>query len=315
MPEQNTSPAKRVAVMDLGTNTFHLIIAEAGADGFNVIHHQTEAVKIGEGGINKGIIQQAAFNRGIKAMQDFKKNIDEASATEVRAIATSALRNAANGNDFIAEVQAKAGIQIEIIDGEQEAAFIYEGIKASGVLTRENALIIDIGGGSVEFIIGNNEEVLWKQSFEIGAARLMDKFHKTDPIPLISIKAMTAYLNQHLAPLFIAAMEHKPTTLIGSSGAFESFAEVIELEKGKSFDLKKTKSYEFDTDDLLDLIERLVKSSHAKRASTKGIIPVRVDMIVTASLLTIYTMQKLGLVDVSMSTYSLKEGVLAGLLN
>ncbi|MEO7215603.1 exopolyphosphatase [Mucilaginibacter sp.] len=314
MPKQNNSSAKRIAVMDLGTNTFHLLIAEAGADDFKVIHHQTEAVKIGEGGINKGVIQQAAFTRGIKTMQDFKKRIDEAGATQVRAIATSALRSAANGNDFIAEVEAKAGIQIEIINGEQEAAFIYEGIKASGALTDENALIIDIGGGSVEFIIGNNKEVLWKQSFEIGAARLMDKFHKTDPIPVISIKAMTAYLNQQLADLFIAAMQYKPTVLIGSSGAFESFAEVIELEKSKAFDIKKTKSYEFDTDDLLELIERLIKSTHAKRASTKGIIPVRVDMIVTASLLTIYIMQKLGLVDVSMSTYSLKEGVLAGML-
>ncbi|TFF33620.1 Ppx/GppA phosphatase family protein [Mucilaginibacter psychrotolerans] len=314
MPEQTTAPAKRIAVMDLGTNTFHLLIAEAGADGFHVIHHQTEPVKIGEGGINKGIIQQAAFTRGIKAMQGFKKHIDAHGATAVRAIATSALRNAANGNDFIAEVKAQAGIEIEIIDGEQEAAFIYEGIKASGVLTDKNALIVDIGGGSVEFIIGNKTQVLWKQSFEIGAARLMDKFHKTDPIPVISIKAMTAYLNLQLAPLFIAAMEHKPTLLIGSSGSFESFAEVIELEKGNPFDLKKTRSYEFDFDDLLGLIERLIKSTHAKRATIKGIIPVRVDMIVTASLLTIYVMQKLGLDDVWMSTYSLKEGVMAGML-
>lgn len=314
MPEQNTSHPKRFAVMDLGTNTFHLLIAEGSADGFKVIHHQTEPVKIGEGGINKGIIQQAAFIRGIKTMQDFKKHIDDAGATEVRAIATSALRSAANGNDFIAEVKAKAGIAIEIINGEQEAAFIYEGIKASGVLSRENALIVDIGGGSVEFIIGNEKETLWKQSFEIGAARLMDKFHKVDPIPVISIKAMTAYLNQHLGPLFIAAMQYKPTVLIGSSGAFESFAEVIELENGKSFNLKTTKAYEFDTDDLLELIERLIKSTHGRRASTKGIIPVRVDMIVSASLLTIYIMQKMGLVDVAMSTYSLKEGVLVGMM-
>ncbi|OOQ61063.1 Ppx/GppA phosphatase family protein [Mucilaginibacter pedocola] len=314
MPEQNNASAKRFAVMDLGTNTFHLLIAEKSTEGFRIVHQQTEAVKIGEGGINKGIIQQAAFSRGIKAMQDFKKHIDEAAATEVRAIATSALRNAANGNDFIAEVKAQAGIQIEIIDGAKEAAFIYKGIEASGVLTEKNSLIVDIGGGSVEFIIGNEDETLWKQSFEIGAARLMDKFHKVDPMNVVSIKAMTAYLNQQLVPLFQAAMQYKPTFLIGSSGAFESFAEVIELEAGRKFDLKSTKSYEFDTDDLLYLIERLIKSTHAKRATMKGIIPVRVDMIVSASLLTIYLMQKLGLVDVWMSTYSLKEGVLAEMM-
>ena len=300
--------------MDLGTNTFHLLIAEGAADDFKVIYHITEAVKLGEGGINKGIIQPAPFERGITTMQAFKKQIDDYGATEAKAIATSAIRSAGNGQDFISEVKDKAGIHIELITGEQEAAYIYKGIDASGILGDDNALIMDIGGGSVEFIIGNTDEVLWKQSFEIGAARLMDKFHKTDPIPLQSIKELTRYLNEKFTDLFMAAIRYKPKVLIGSSGAFESFAEVIELEKGKTFDLKQTKVYEFDTDDLLDLIERLAKSNHDTRAATKGIIPVRVDMIVVASLLTIYIMQKLGLADVAMSTYSLKEGVLADML-
>ena len=300
--------------MDLGTNTFHLLIAEGPADDFKVIYHTTEAVKLGEGGINQGTIQSAAFARGVAAMQKFKQHIDAHQATAVKAIATSAVRSAGNGQDFIDEVKDKAGIQIDLITGEQEAAYIYKGIDASGILGDDNALIMDIGGGSVEFIIGNTDEVLWKQSFEIGAARLMDKFHKTDPIPLQSIKELTRYLNEKLTDLFMAAIRYKPKMLIGSSGAFESFAEVIELEKGKTFDLKRIKVYEFDTDDLLDLIERLAKSNHDTRAATKGIIPVRVDMIVVASLLTIYIMQKLGLADVSMSTYSLKEGVLADML-
>jgi exopolyphosphatase/guanosine-5'-triphosphate,3'-diphosphate pyrophosphatase len=143
----------------------------------------------------------------------------------------------------------------------------------------------------------------------------MDKFHQTDPIPVQSIKELTLYLNTKLPELFLAASKYKPSILIGSSGAFESFAEVIELEKGKKFDLKKTKVYEFDIDELLDLIERLIKSTHNQRANMKGIIPVRVDMIVVASLITIYMMQKMGLADVTMSTYSLKEGVLAQMLD
>ena len=306
---------KRVAVMDLGTNTFHLLIAEGPADNFNELFHTNEGVKLGEGGINRGIIQQLAFERGIAAMQRFQSHIQAHNVHEVKAIATSAIRNAANGNDFIAQVKENAGIQIELITGEQEAAYIYTGIKASGCLTEENALIMDIGGGSVEFIIGNKNEVFWKQSFEIGAARLMDKFHQTDPIPVQSIKELTRYLDGKLGELFKAALQYRPSILIGSSGAFESFAEVIELEKGKSFNLKQTRVYEFDTDDLLDLIERLAKSTHKERAAIKGIIPVRVDMIVVASLITIYIMQKIGLTDVTMSTYSLKEGVLAKMLS
>ncbi|GGH19595.1 Ppx/GppA phosphatase family protein [Mucilaginibacter phyllosphaerae] len=306
--------SKRIAVMDLGTNTFHLLIAEGTADGFKAVFRQTEAVKLGEGGINRGIIQQEPFNRGITAMQAFKKRIDEYGATQVKAIATSAIRSAANGPDFIQQVKEQAGIRIELINGAQEAAYIYSGIKASGALGDQNSLVIDIGGGSVEFIIGNKNKVLWKQSFEIGAARLMDKFNQTDPIPVTSIKALTHYLNGQLIDLFAAAIQYKPVNIIGSSGAFESFAEVIEIKKGKTFDIKQTKVYEFDTDDLLDLIELLIKSSHSLRASMKGIIPVRVDMIVVASLLTIYLMQKLGIPDVSMATYSLKEGVLADML-
>nr|WP_067057968.1 hypothetical protein [Mucilaginibacter sp. L294] len=306
---------KRIAVMDLGTNTFHLLIAEGPADNFTTIFKTTEAVKLGEGGINKGTIQPEAFARGLAAMQRFQDQLLEHRVTDVKAIATSAIRSAANGQGFIDQVEQNTGIQIQLINGEQEASYIYKGIDASGCLNDNNALIMDIGGGSVEFIICNEDEVLWKKSFEIGAARLMDKFHQTDPIPVASIKELTRYLDTTLIELFGAALKYKPKTLIGSSGAFESFAEVIELKKGRKFNLEQTKVYEFDTDDLLDVIELLIKSTHSLRANMKGIIPVRVDMIVVASLLTIYMMQKLALTDVTMSTYSLKEGVLAQMLS
>lgn len=301
--------------MDLGTNTFHLLIGEKLGDSFLEVARETVAVKLGEGGINRGIIIPAAFERGLIAMQNFKRLIDETGVNEIKVIATSALRNATNGQDFIATVRQQTGIVIDVITGEQEAAYIYQGIDASGVLTEDNALIVDIGGGSVEFIIANCDEVLWKQSFEIGAARLMDKFHKTDPIPVTAIKELTTFLNGKLGDLFVAATKYKPSILVGSSGAFESFAEVIELKKGRSFDVKQVKTYEFDIDELLGLIELLIKSNHKLRASMKGIIPVRVDMIVTASLLTIYTMQKIGIADVKMSTWSLKEGAIVNLLS
>ncbi|RFZ94963.1 exopolyphosphatase [Mucilaginibacter conchicola] len=304
------SKQKRVAVMDLGTNTFHLLIAEKLGDTFVEVLRETAAVKLGEGGINRGVILPAAFDRGIATMQHFKKLIDDNHVDEIKAIATSAIRSAGNGQDFIATIRQQTGIVIDLITGDQEAAYIYQGIDASGVLTEDNALIVDIGGGSVEFIIANSDEVLWKQSFEIGAARLMDKFHKVDPIPVTSIKELTTFLNGKLGDLFVAAGKYRPSILVGSSGAFESFAEVIELKKGRSFDIRQAKTYEFDIDELLGLIELLIKSNHKLRASMKGIIPVRVDMIVTASLLTIYIMQKMGIADVSMSTWSLKEGAM-----
>lgn len=305
---------KPVAVMDLGTNTFHLLIAEANPDHPKELLHLYEPVRLGKGGINKGIIQPDAFERGINTMQMFRDHMDRFNVGPVKAIATSALRSTANGKDFIAQVKQQTGIQIEVIDGEREAEYIYRGVKASGCLSGQNSLIIDIGGGSVEFIICNNEGITWKQSFEIGAARLMERYHETDPISAESISELQEYLDHVLTPLFEAAAQTPVKKLIGSSGAFETFAEVMELEKGNPFNLKAVKCMDLDTGEFEELTARLISSSHEERAATRGIIPLRVDMIVVASLITRYVMDRLQIYEVAMSMYSLKEGVLAELL-
>jgi len=297
--------------MDLGTNMFHLLIVE----GDRTIVHEQDAVKLGEGGINKGYITDAAFERGIQTMQRFGELIRQNNVNKARAIATSALRNASNGEDFINDVKAKTGIAIEIIDGDLEATLIYEGIRAAGCLSPETSIIADIGGGSAEFVICNNGEVFWKQSFEIGAARLMDRFHRTDPIPPDSINALYLYLDDCLQSLFAAAKEHAIKNLIGSAGVFESYAMVIERAKGHHFNPGQTKQYPFNQDELMALIEKIILSSRQQRIETAGIIPIRIDMIVTASLLTRFIIEKLGISEVVMSTYSLKEGVLAGMTN
>ena len=304
----------RVAVMDLGTNTFHLLIAEPNADTFfTEIHHDYVGVKLGEGGINEGTIKPEAYKRGIDTLLHFHELIEQYGAQAVKAIATSAMRSASNGQQFMDEVKQRTGITIETISGDKEAAYIFEGVKASGCMQQDNSLIVDIGGGSVEFILGNSGKILYKQSFEIGAARLMARFHKTDPIAYNEIEALNKYLDEKLAPLFDAVSQHAIKNIIGSSGAFETFAEMVELDKGYVFDLAQTITYHFNNGNLLQILNKLVQSTHNERAETKGIIPVRVDMIVVASLLTRYLMNRLQITDVTMSAYSLKEGVLAEL--
>ena len=173
---------------------------------------------------------------------------------------------------------------------------------------------MDIGGGSVEFILGNADNIIYKQSFEIGAARLLDQFHRTDPIPPASIEALNLYLEDNLNDLFIATADIKIDTLIGSSGAFETFAGLIATEKGEPFDLKSIQRYDFNEDELLTLTNKIILSSHKERAANPGIIPVRIDMIVAASLVTRFIMHALEIYKVSMCTNSLKEGLLAVML-
>ncbi|MEO8885163.1 MAG: exopolyphosphatase [Mucilaginibacter sp.] len=306
---------KPIAVMDLGTNTFHLLIAEGDPANPTILFKSTDPVKLGEGGINKGIIQPAAFERGVKAMQQFNEHILKYDVGQIRAIATSALRSAANGQQFIDDVKAKTGISIETINGDEEAGFIYKGVKAGGCLSDKNSLIMDIGGGSIEFIAGNQDGILWKQSFELGAARLMDQFHQIDPITPDAINTLKAYLDERLADLFNAMKAYQIDYLVGSSGAFDTFAEVIEATKGNTtFDIKKIKNYSFNNDELIKTTDYLIQSSHGERASNKSIIPVRVDMIVVSSIATRYIMQKLNITKVMQSTNSLKEGVVADML-
>ena len=306
-PKQNGT----VAVMDLGTNTFHLLIARGSTSNPEELYRTTVPVRLGEGGINNGIIQPVAYKRGIDTMHEFSERIKEHNALVVKAIATSALRSAANGKDFTDEVKAKTGILIETINGDREAEYIYEGVKAGGCLSKQTSLILDIGGGSVEFIIGNEDGITWKQSFEIGAARMLDKFHRTDPIPEASISEMNAYLEQSLTPFFEAAKNIRIDNIIGSSGSFETFAALVELRKGNPFELKNNPKYKFDLQEFIQITDWLIQSSHQERTNTKCIIPVRVDMIVSASLITRFVMKKLKIDHVVMTVNSLKEGVLA----
>ena len=313
MPPNTMQTNARIAVMDLGTNTFHLLIADVDNGLISEVVRDHEAPKLGEGGISKGFIQPEAYKRGVATMEKFANRIKLHNARVVKAIATSMMRNAANGADFMEEVKARTGIEITMIDGQQEAEYIYRGVKASGCLSEQQSLIMDIGGGSVEFILCTNQNIVWKHSFEIGAVRLMDRFHQTDPIPHDAIEALHSYLGEVLQPLFNATHNAPIEKLIGSAGAFETFAEVIELSKSNNFDILTTKSYDFELRDFIDTTNTIIRSHHQERSSMKGIIPLRVDMIVVASLLTRFVMQRLNISKIGMSTYSLKEGVMASL--
>lgn len=300
----------RIAIIDLGTNTFHLLIAETNGDQFKILHKTNVPVKLGEGRINDNIIISTAFERGINTLKDFHKSILSYNADKVRATATSAVRSAMNGNDFIKEAKSIAGIEIEIITGDEEAELIYEGVKLSGAI-QEKSLIMDIGGGSVEFILCDAGKLIWKKSYNIGAVRLMQQFFKSDPISDEDKSAILNHIQNQLVHLFEICAIHQPKKLIGSAGAFETFAELIIQKKNLSFDIKTAKTYEFDFDDYIATSIELINAAHDERIKMPGMILLRVDMIVIATLITNYVLGRLKINHLVLSTYDLKMGVLA----
>ncbi len=299
------------AVIDIGTNTFHLNIADVLPNNQIVFYHKSyQAVKLGEGGINKNIIAPLAYQRGINTLVNFKQIIDQYPVKQIFALATSAVRDATNGKDFIAEVLQKTGINIHIISGDEEAALIYEGAKAALYLTNNTFLIMDIGGGSIEFIICNQTQIFWKQSFKLGAARLMDLFMKNDPLLQADIEIIENYLNLNLIELFKAYETFKPQVLVGTAGSFESYTEIINTQKGLHFNPHQQISYCFNKQELDNLLNFFKTSTQQQRLKTKGLIALRLDMIVIASIITHFVLQKLNINQTILSTYALKEGAL-----
>jgi len=309
VPKQATTnkQSNRIAILDLGTNTFHLLIADiANRNHPAIVYQKTIPVKLGEGGISERTISPNAFKRGIRAILSFRKRIDQYQVETVKSAATSAIRSASNGAEFIEKIKSETGMELEIIDGEREAMLIYLGVRAA-INLETVSLIVDIGGGSVEFIICDKNKIFWKKSYPIGAARMMARFHHTDPISGEEILQLHSYLDTTLKELQKQLDHYRPDVMIGSAGAFETFAELQGSQFKTSFEKPEQV---IDLEGFNIISKSIIKSTHLEREQIREIIPVRVDMIVVAAIMTNYLLTMLEFKALKLSSYSLKEGVL-----
>lgn len=302
----------RIAIIDLGTNTFHLLIVEcSGSQAPKILHREKQAVKIGLGGINKGIITDAAQLRALTCLRDFKKTLNEYNVVQTKAFGTSALRGALNGVEIVQRIRQDTGIEINLISGEQEAEYIYFGVRSALDLGIEKSLIVDIGGGSVEFIIGNRETISWKQSVDIGAQRLLEKFQKHDPITAEEIQSLNTFLETALVPLMDQLHKYEPRCLVGSSGTFDTLSEIHCVRNNIAYG--ETRETPLTLQTFEAIFNDLVTKNRAERLKIPGMIEMRVDMIVVACCLIRFLITRFSFQEVRVSTYSLKEGVLASL--
>lgn len=302
----------RIAIIDLGTNTFHLLVADEHEGSYRIVHRDRLSVKIGMGGINRGLITKDAIQRALLALQSFRNTIDKMAVERVYAYGTSALRNAANRHEVTDMIASLTGIEINLISGDNEAEFIYQGVRSALHLGRDKSLIIDIGGGSVEFILADNDQIFWKESIEIGAQRLLEKFQRHDPILREEVDALDIFFEEKLGSLNAAIEKYSPTVLVGSSGTFDTlsdiFCEAHAIYKGPD---------EIETPLTLEgffgIYNDLLTKNREQRMLIPGMIEMRVDMIVVACCLIRYILESHSFDRIRVSTYSLKEGVLASM--
>lgn len=300
---------ERIAVMDLGTNTFHLVIADVRDGKSTVVFRDRQPVKLGQGGINQSTIRQDAMERAVACMKSFQREMASHEVTRSVAIGTSALRSAANGREVLDRIRNETNISVDVISGDKEAEYIYLGVREAVPMGTTRSLIVDIGGGSVEFILADQNSIHWKVSLDIGAQRLLETFHRRDPITPEDRQALLDFYAQALMPLKQALASLPTSQLIGSSGTFDTLSEIYCVRQGLPYSPVPETPLTIPV--FWEIHEELIAKNREARMRIPGMIEMRVEMIVVASCLIAYIVEQFHINRIRVSSWSLKEGVLA----
>jgi len=294
----------RVGVIDLGSNTFHLLIArEVSGLDFETLHKEAFFVKLASEGI--GYIGKEPWRRGLEVMDTFAARCRTFEVGRIRALGTAALRQAENAASFLEAVKERTGIQVSVISGEEEAALIALGVHKAIAHVSERVLIMDIGGGSVEFILTEKEQTLWAKSFPIGIAILFRHFHGADPMSGKEVEALTRFLDDSLGELEKLLQVFPTRHLVGASGTFDVLENILShaLERHPHASTVKAEL-------VFPVIADIVQKTLQERLDTQHIPETRVEMIVSALLLIRVVLGMGNFQQLTFSAYAMKEGIL-----
>ncbi|MBN2214633.1 MAG: hypothetical protein JW723_10345 [Bacteroidales bacterium] len=306
----------KIGVIDLGTNTFNLLIAEkTGHTSFRILHSSKLAVKMAKGSFDKKELKTEAITRGVNAIEKFIQITLQYHVDMIYAYGTAAIRNARNAGQFIKSVKDKFGIEVSVIEADREAEMVYYGVRNT-VDMNNKVLIVDIGGGSSEFIIADSNQIYWKKSYQMGVAYLVEKFKPSDPLSIEEIEIISNFFEEKLTELLKEIKKNQVKIMIGASGAFESFAAMIKGdEKHVSETGLEAEAYTIDLQEFEDLSWRLVNSTLKERKKMKGLEPMRIEFIVLAAMVVKFLLEKTGIQTLIQSNFALKEGLMYEILS
>ncbi len=299
------------AVIDIGSNTINLVIGEIHNGTLNILFENKQHAKLAKGGINNKRMTPEALQRGFDAIAQNVAICNEYNINpdKISAYATATIRSTENGEAFVQEVKEKYGVTIETITGDKEAEFIYEGVVHGFDVKDQNILILDIGGGSNEFIHANREGIIWKHSFNLGVSRMLDRFNPTEPITQVEIDTIKAHFKEELSLLFENVKPAEVDALVGSSGSFDTIRNMILTEKGLTNNTAVT-SMPFESADVAQLMNKLIPSTLEERLAMPGMIALRADYMVVAALFIQVVLEEMQIKKVFQCNYALKEGAL-----
>ncbi len=285
------------AAIDIGTNTSHIIIASVDYERIDkILYRKRFYTYIAMDGIEH--ISEAAKARLYDAMSHFSNMISDHDVESVRAVGTEALRSAGNGQEILEHISTQYEIDIEIISGEREAQLIYQGVSQITDLTDKSSVIIDIGGGSVEFIQVVSGKVVQLDSIPVGIARLYEQFHLSEPISHDEVNRIHTHLNKTCGALINNLPDD--ATVIGSAGTFEVLSKVESPAKMGTISRQQ----------FLQVHNQIIAMDLETRQNTDQLPPERARYIVTALILVKYLFDSTECNEILVSRYALKEGLI-----
>ncbi|MDA3844236.1 MAG: Ppx/GppA phosphatase family protein [Candidatus Kapabacteria bacterium] len=298
-----------IAAVDVGTNSFHLVVASVNNRGMmNIVESEKEVVRLGSGGRDMKYIQHDAADRGIKALRNFADLAGNQNA-EIRAVATSAVREALNADEFVKRVKEESGIDIEVVSGAEEGRLIYIGVIHALPVINQKVLVVDIGGGSTETIVGKSGNIDFVHSEKLGAIRMTKEFFPDDGITKKQVAACREYISGQWGPTMKRLREIKSDICVGTSGTIRNLATMALAARGDRLP-EIMNGTEVKADEILDIIDKLVKAKTVKqRKQIPGLDFARADIIVGGALIFENVLRELKIKKVLISTYALREGV------
>src|SRR6266511_1143030 len=313
MPPAEALPLPRLAAVDIGTNSMRLVVAEVQPDGsYRVLDEDRDMTRLGQGLYGAGRIADGPMERSLQALGKMKAIADGFSVTELRAVATSAVREASNGRDFVREAWRRYRVHVEVVRPEEEARLAFQSASRHYDLDEGLTAIVDIGGGSAEVILAAGGVVEQIVSLPLGAVRLTERHSESDPLRPKHWKALRREIDQVITeglgkPPFAAAL------MIGSGGTFTNLAEMVQAER--SSDLTHARDYAVSRAEVRQLLDRLRETPLAARRQIPGLNPQRADIIVAGVAVVARLAKRLGTQSIVVNDRGVRDGVLLSMID
>ncbi len=302
----------RLAAIDVGSNSVHMLIADVSGDGhIEVVDRVKEMVRLGRKSFTTGLLTEESMDLTVRALANFRRLMRVRGVQRMRAVATSAVREARNRAAFVRRIRREAEIPIEVISGHQEAELIFRAAQHAMGLEGGPHLLVDVGGGSVELVLVKDARRLWMHSVKLGAARLSERFLHDDPPTAAQRRRLEKHLDAEIGELMRSARRAGAIKAIGTSGTINTIVAMARAARGE--ELGRLHGARATAAEVSRLARELVEANAAMRADLPGMDAKRSDLMPAAAMLADYVMRKSGVGELVACTWALREGVLLGL--